>query len=417
MPPVLTSLQKSIHSVILGKDSRPTWINNGVPYSSKLDTFQIRMPSEILSTTLSIKSLASDGQFLYLFTSNGLFKVGSGYGGTVKGHVYVWKPDFYPNDRGTLVFCGDNLYLKLCGKRGGEFLIVEKQNLLICGSLPLHSKDAVASVVFSDGNHLGTISPAKEDGFVVRLFNHKIIPASLHCELPLKLTRKCAEAIGTSSFEEDGIVNSINIGTDDEIATICAGKEFGLIRTTSGRLFFCGKPSSLGVKTSAVKSGKWFELTITKERKVTHVALGHDGLHAVIITEDGSVFFAGTSKRGEDADFGRIRRVPKPVKPKKMIKVDNHHIVYAACNNGTTALVTRDGEVLMFGKDTTYVDQHTGEVTLLRGIFVTQIALGKAHAVCLTSKGKVITFGINNKYQCGRDFAQSNKEGDNLHLK
>lgn len=39
---------------------------------------------------------------------------------------------------------------------------MEKQNLLICGSVPLHSRDAIASVVFSDGNHLGTISPAKE---------------------------------------------------------------------------------------------------------------------------------------------------------------------------------------------------------------------------------------------------------------
>lgn len=43
---------------------------------------------------------------------------------------------------------------------------------------------------------------------------------------------------------------------------------------------------------------------------------------------------------------------------------------------------------------------------------MTQIALGKAHAVALTSKGKIITFGINNKYQCGREFAPNNKEGN-----
>lgn len=40
-----------------------------------------------------------------------------------------------------------------------------------------------------------------------------------------------------------------------------------------------------------------------------------------------------------------------------------------------------------------------------------QVALGKAHAVALTSKGHVYTFGINNKYQCGRDFAPQIRDG------
>lgn len=52
--------------------------------------------------------------------------------------------------------------MKLCGRRGGEFLLVEKQSLLISGSVPLHSRDATASIVFSDGEFLGTISPARD---------------------------------------------------------------------------------------------------------------------------------------------------------------------------------------------------------------------------------------------------------------
>lgn len=43
-----------------------------------------------------------------------------------------------------------------------------------------------------------------------------------------------------------------------------------------------------------------------------------------------------------------------------MIKVEGHHIVQAACNNGTTALVTRNGALLMFGKDTAHCDPATG---------------------------------------------------------
>lgn len=123
-------------------------------------------------------------------------------------------------------------------------------------------------------------------------------------------------------------------------------------------------------------------------------------------------FYLGTARRGEDGDQAKVRRQPKPGKPKKISKVDGQFIVSAACNNGSTALVTRDGELLMFGKDTTHADHTTGLVCNLKGEFVVNVALGKAHAVALTSKGQVYTFGINNKYQCGRDFVpHHNKEG------
>jgi len=106
MPAVLSSLQRSIHSVLLGKMVRPDWLTHGVPAHSKIDSFHVKIPGEFGNNAQSIvaKSLAFDGQFLYLFTSKGLLKVGSGFGGTLKGHVTVWKPDFYPNEHGCLVF-------------------------------------------------------------------------------------------------------------------------------------------------------------------------------------------------------------------------------------------------------------------------------------------------------------------------
>ena len=35
-------------------------------------------------------------------------------------------------------------------------------------------------------------------------------------------------------------------------------------------------------------------------------------------------------------------------------------MVNAACNNGTSALVTKEGELFMFGKDSAYCDGNTG---------------------------------------------------------
>lgn len=57
----------------------------------------------------------------------------------------------------------------------------------------------------------------------------------------------------------------------------------------------------------------------------------------------------------------KVRRQPKPVKPKKMIRLENKFIAYAACNSGSSAVLTKDGEVYMFGKDTAHCDHASGE--------------------------------------------------------
>lgn len=49
------------------------------------------------------------------------------------------------------------------------------------------------------------------------------------------------------------------------------------------------------------------------------------------------------------------------MKPKKIVKVEDEFLVHAAANNGTTALVSRNGQLLMFGKDTVHCDSSSGE--------------------------------------------------------
>lgn len=68
--------------------------------------------------------------------------------------------------------------------------------------------------------------------------NQNTSPASVINELPLKLARKCIDVFGASSFDEDIGIHTVisGIGSDDEIATICAGKEFALLRTVTGKV-------------------------------------------------------------------------------------------------------------------------------------------------------------------------------------
>ena len=68
------------------------------------------------------------------------------------------------------------------------------------------------------------------------------------------------------------------------------------------QVLYQGKAASLGIKQSNPPNGRWSELAITKCPKITHISLGHDGLHALLVAEDGSVYFVGTARRGEDGD-------------------------------------------------------------------------------------------------------------------
>lgn len=234
-------------------------------------------------------------------------------------------------------------------------------------------------------------------------------------DLSLKLARKSFRALGYAQFEAEvlnqsqiqKIVSSSNafepnLGTDSELAAIVCGKEFGLVRATNGKVFYYGKATALGMKTMGKNPTlKLTELVISKAATITQMSIGHDGVHALLVADDGSVYFTGTARRNEDGDSLKNRRQPKPVKPKKIGKIEQSEVVHTSCNNGTSAFVTKTGKLIMYGKDTSFCDL-SGLVTDLNDHHVSKVALGKAHSVALTSKGQLFTFGLNNKGQCGR---------------
>ncbi|XP_017880442.1 E3 ubiquitin-protein ligase MYCBP2-like [Ceratina calcarata] len=403
MPCVLTSLQRSVQAVLLGKLARPDWITYGVPECTKIYTSTLKLPNEINNVVLNGRSFVSDGKYLYLHTSRGLLKIGSGHGGTIWGHMYIQKADFYPTETGWLGYANNTLYFKYTPRKRSELLIIDAETLTVTEIAVLEGRDWSSSVMFSDGECLGMITAGKDDGFVVRTINTLSNPVTVASELPLKLARKCVDVFGYATFDEEQAVHTLNSGCDDEIMTVTAGKEFALLKTVSGKVLYSGKGTALGMKNNT-RPNRWIELSLGKGPRVVNFAAGHDGQHVVMVLEDGSVLFAGTARRGEDGDNNKVRRQPKPVKPKKITKVEGQCVVDAACNNGSTALVTKEGSLLMFGKDTLHSDPVSGLVIDLRDVCVVHVSLGKAHAAALTNKGHLYTFGINNKGQCGRDF-------------
>ena len=170
-----------------------------------------------------------------------------------------------------------------------------------------------------------------QEGFVVRTINTLSNPVTVTSELPLKLARKCVDVFGWAIFDEEQTPHTLSSGCDDEIVTVVAGKEFSLLKTLSGKMLYSGKGSCLGMKSNT-RSNRWLELTLTKGARVTQFAAGHDGQHVILVMDDGSVFFAGTARRGEDGDssesFAYFTNFAFRVNSSSVSRVLNFHLCY-----------------------------------------------------------------------------------------
>ncbi|XP_071991479.1 E3 ubiquitin-protein ligase MYCBP2 isoform X7 [Engystomops pustulosus] len=401
VPIILNSLQRSVQAVLVGKIQIQDWFTNGIKKAALMQKWSLKdVPVDEDDQCL----LQSDGFFLYLLCKDGLYKIGSGYSGTVRGHIYnsTSRIKSRREKKSWLGYAQGHLLYRDVSNHSMTAIRINPETLEQDGTVTVPDCNADGqNILFTDGEFVNQIAASKDDGFVVRIFATSTEPV-LQQELQLKLARKCLHACGISLFDLEKDLHIISTGFDEELAVLGAGREFALMRTSSGKVYYTGKYQSLGIKQGGPSSGKWVELPITKSPKIVQFSVGHDGSHSLLSAEDGSVFFTGTASKGEDGESTKSRRQSKPYKPKKMIKMEGKFVVGTACNNGSSSVITKDGELYMFGKDAIYSD-NSNLVTDLKGHFVTQVAMGKAHTCVLTKKGEVWSFGVNNKGQCGRD--------------
>ncbi|CRK91253.1 CLUMA_CG004933, isoform A [Clunio marinus] len=422
LPEILIKLQKSVECVALGHPEKPTYFEHGIPQNGLIDEFFVK---NIIPEPFSSSALASDGKFLYILLGKSLYKVGSGYSGTTKGLIYRVNKDFTKDKRGWIGFCGDKLYYKKLSKKTiDNFIVVDHESLILQSPLqmsmksPSLKKDPTNYILYSDGDSINAISAVKDDYFTIKEIISK---NERNSDMMLNLAKRSFRTFGYAAFEEEILNNSqlqkiqssFNcfvpaLPDESEISGIVAGKEFGLVMTSNNKVFYYGKGASLGLK-SLIKSPslKLSELTISKVSRIVQASLGHDGLHTLLLSDDGSVFFAGSIRRGEDGEISK-RRLLKPTKPKRISRLDNNFIVHVASNNGTSAFVTKTGKLIMFGKDTNFCDSN-GVVSQLQDSHIVRVEMGKAHVIALNSKGQIFSFGVNNKGQCGRTFTSRDK--------
>ncbi|TDG40226.1 hypothetical protein AWZ03_013349 [Drosophila navojoa] len=427
LPAVLASLQHTVVSAALNKPTRPDFHTHGVPHNSLIDEFTLKLPVLTAPQQHMAPAMACDGVFVYVLYGGALLKIGTGFGGSYKGHIYAQNDEFCRERSAWLGYSGGQLYFRRNCKRSADQLqLVGMDTLAVKSMNPLNMlsmREGLNYVLFTDDDSLHAICSNRDDTLVVKklnLYHNSYSSEPPPFELPLQLARKKFRTLGYAAFEDE-LLNQQQIQRiqsahnsfepklpapcrDADVLGMACGKEFGIVRASNGRVYYYGKPAALGLKcVGRTPTLKLTELIVSKAANIVHVAVGHDGIHALLVNDDGTVYFAGTARRGEDGDSSKNRRQPKAVKPKKMSKIDGHVVVHAACNNGTSAFVTKTGKLIMYGKDTAHCDS-MGFVSELLDQHITKVALGKAHCVALNAKGQVFTFGLNNKGQCGRVF-------------
>ncbi|XP_077301662.1 E3 ubiquitin-protein ligase MYCBP2-like [Arctopsyche grandis] len=415
LPKICAQLQKSAQALVLGTTTFIDWITHGVPKSSIYDRFLV---NEGLMTDSTPYSMCSDGVYLYILTSDGLYKIGNGYSNTVKGCIFVFNANFAKEPSGWIGVYQGKLFLKIPSK--SRMLKLSKNSLEIIDEY--HLDDNIIStngMFYSDSQTLGVIS-STNDGMSLKVI--EIEPTlSKHFTITKdntwQITEKRSYIIEGETYNDNQfyknlkptIFNNGDIKAED-VVEIAKGHSFTIIRLTNGKVYFTGLGSVLGNK-NLKEDGPWSTLLfspIEKHHLIKKMAVGHDGQHAVFITEKGSALFSGTSQWGEDGEVPKIGRQPKVIKSKLFTKLKGESIVSASCNYGTSALVTGKGHLYMFGKDACYCDSN-GRLDLPNE-HVIQVALGKAHIAVLTISGVVFTLGLNNRGQCGR-FYEMNENG------
>lgn len=87
VPTILNALQRSVQAVLVGKIQIQDWFGNGIKRAALMNKWVLK---EVAIDEDEHCLLQTDGSFLYLLCKDGLYKVGSGYSGTVRvRHIQV----------------------------------------------------------------------------------------------------------------------------------------------------------------------------------------------------------------------------------------------------------------------------------------------------------------------------------------
>lgn len=126
-------------------------------------------------------ALASDGTYLYLLLGGALLKIGTGYNGSYKGHIYMQNDEFTKEKTGWLGYSNGQLYYRRNSKRNADHLhLVNTDSLTIKSMNPVNMlpiREGFNYTLFTDEDSLNAICTNRDVSILIKEFylNFKFI--------------------------------------------------------------------------------------------------------------------------------------------------------------------------------------------------------------------------------------------------
>ncbi|OWZ24334.1 hypothetical protein PHMEG_000654 [Phytophthora megakarya] len=201
------------------------------------------------------------------------------------------------------------------------------------------------------------------------------------------------------------------------IRDIAGGNEVLAVVMNDGAVFTCGLN-----KSGQCGNGTFEERVIiaTPVRAlsgivINMVAAANGCEHMLAVASDGAVYSWGYNDRGQ---LGIGSTISKSHTPRMIDSLrEKYHITTAAVSYHHSAVVSSNGELLMFGMndcgqlglDHTQ-HQHTPQlIDSLSSQVITKVSCGLYHTIAITSSGEVYSFGKNDYGQLGLSHARNMK--------
>ena len=158
----MRTLQRSVNSALCGRATSRDTIKQSLLRSAKVESWGIL--DAPLDTPTRHSSLACSENYLFLRRDDIILKLGTGYGDTLKGHIYNATSGKTSSDRaGWLGLYRDRLLFKEISSDGNVVLELSPDTLEVVGEHKLPQElDPEVCLFYSTGEQIGTIEAKGE---------------------------------------------------------------------------------------------------------------------------------------------------------------------------------------------------------------------------------------------------------------
>lgn len=132
--------------------------------------------------------------------------------------------------------------------------------------------------------------------------------------------------------------------------------------------------------------------------KIVQIATGHECKNALMLSDDGLVFYVGFTPNYTELACGGP--YTKPYRVRKLQTTFQLQASSIACNTISNAIISTCGELYLFGKESYYTDCRGLFNMFPKEFLVKSIAMGKGHMLILTTTGLVIIRGCTFRGRC-----------------